>query len=180
MIKPFLPLSALAGLALAITAQTSSAVTVDQDFCIDWLTGDLAGTESAGSFQYDSAALTGVGTENINLAAGLLALEATIDGNTYLGSDDQEFDFFPWLSFEDGAFVGFDWQIDDTPGAIGNFDVLNVVGMSAVYFGPKGSQLSEGEVYLKDGTGVPDGGSSALLLGIVLCTGAAAKRLKRG
>lgn len=104
--------------------------------------GPLTNQTFQGAVTWEDTNLTGVGREEIgpfgtpDVPEGLLAASLTIEGTTFLASQDDEWPRTPFLFFQDGEFVGFNWRVSGTPG-------LSVSDLNVLYE-PAGEEASVG------------------------------------
>jgi len=95
----------------AVAPSSAQAVTMTNDLQVDVTTGSLAGQSFFGSFQYDDAALTGIGEEMLDLSTGLLGVSFNFLGTIYTEQSDVELPDFPLLGFQDGSLFGLDFVV---------------------------------------------------------------------
>ena len=79
--------------------------------------GSYFGTVGTGSFSYDDADITGIGTETISAAGSSLTVEFTIFGQTFTDTDDvgNISTGAPDLTLSDGVPVFLDFLISEVP-----------------------------------------------------------------
>ncbi|AFY46131.1 PEP-CTERM putative exosortase interaction domain-containing protein [Nostoc sp. PCC 7524] len=112
----------------AITAKPAQAAIVRYDFTVN-------PGESFGSFSFDDSTLTGLGLETIGVENGL---DVTFNylGTTYTEEDDQSYDFFPILTFNDGRIQGLSYGVLDQF-FIGDETNFNIGGANFYVFDPQ-------------------------------------------
>lgn len=99
---------ASATLGVAIVGN-APAQAIDFDFVVTVEDGSLAGEEFLGSFGFDNAGLTGVGTETFGVAEGL-EIDFTFDGVDFTAQSDIFFPDFPIVEFTDGVLAGLNFS----------------------------------------------------------------------
>lgn len=107
----------------AINAHSAEAAIVKYNFTVNATSGDNPGTYF-GYLQYDDSFLTGLGLENLGASEGLKVAFNYLDTN-YTEADDEAFDAFPIVSFNDGQLLGLSYFVPDQF-LIGNAENLNV------------------------------------------------------
>ncbi|MEO0456849.1 MAG: hypothetical protein AAF152_09730 [Cyanobacteria bacterium P01_A01_bin.114] len=108
--------SNLAKVAIAMASATLGvavvgnvpAQAIDFNFVVTVEEGSLAGEEFLGSFSFDDAGLTGVGTETFGVAEGL-EIDFTFDGVDFAADSDIFFPDFPIVEFTEGVLAGLNF-----------------------------------------------------------------------
>lgn len=182
---------AVAAASLALHATPVLAVAITRDFNLDFTSGSLAGQNFAGTFTYDDALMSGVGPASLGpvgggvYSPGFLAFNLTVGADTFVLAG--AFMSPPRLDFLDGAVTGLSYFGIGSAGGMFAGGALGVSGDSS-YLSPSGGS-SAGTITLKPvafqptivppgaplGNSVPEGGSTLLLLGMVVA-GFAARR----
>ncbi|MBD2438123.1 PEP-CTERM sorting domain-containing protein [Nostoc sp. FACHB-110] len=105
-----------AGIVAAISMATLSvkpaqAAILTYKFTANALSGDNPG-QYFGSFTFDNSSLTNVGLEDIGVENGLKVAFNYL-GNNYTEVDDDDYDTFPVLSFNNGNLLGLSYLVQD-------------------------------------------------------------------
>lgn len=113
--------SALMG-SMSLGVASANAARFAADFSVDITSGDfLVGETFSGQVVYDDQFITGVGTELVDLASGLISLDFTyVDSDlttpvTYTEADDDIAAGFPVVTFQNGELAGLDYSVAITP-----------------------------------------------------------------
>ncbi|MEL6385120.1 MAG: hypothetical protein AAFQ89_22180 [Cyanobacteria bacterium J06626_18] len=108
--------------SLSLSAAPVKAALLSADFSVEITSGDfLVGETFLGQLTYEDDLLTGVGTELIDPASGLVSLDFTYVGAdltqsaTYTEADDALGDGFPVVTFQAGELTGLDYSAAITP-----------------------------------------------------------------
>ncbi|MCA1990686.1 MAG: hypothetical protein LDL41_01375, partial [Coleofasciculus sp. S288] len=107
--------AATTGATLGLTAisfEPAQAVTLHWDFQVKVTEGSLTNNTYVGSFHYDDANLSGVGTETLGIADGL-KISFNWLGQTVTERYDIQFPTFPTVSFNDGNILTLNWIVGD-------------------------------------------------------------------
>ncbi|MEO0535329.1 MAG: hypothetical protein AAF215_15840 [Cyanobacteria bacterium P01_A01_bin.123] len=175
--------------SVSIGVASANGAQFSADFSVDIVSGDfLLGETFLGQVIYDDQFLTGVGTELIDLASGLVSLDFTYVGAdlttpvTYTEADDDISAGFPLATFQDGELAGLDYSVSITPNLAFQFREEPLGSGNFEFFTDDFAtfQTNTGTVAfaepnpVTEPTAVPE---PALLTGLVVMAGAAA--LKR-
>ncbi|MEA5566803.1 PEP-CTERM sorting domain-containing protein [Anabaena sp. UHCC 0399] len=95
----------------AIAPKAAQAAIVNYNFTVNATSGDDPG-QYFGSFKYDDSFLTGLGSEILGVENGLKVAFNYL-GNNYTEADDEAFDFFPIVTFNDGNLQGLSYFVAD-------------------------------------------------------------------
>lgn len=139
----------------AISARPAQAALLKYDFSAIATSGANPG-EYFGSFSFDDSALTNLGLEDIGVEDGLKVAFNYL-GTAYDETDDEGYDSFPVVSFQDGKLVGLNYFVADQF-YIGNidFDDASVGGNKFYNFEQLGEFSSAIEVGTVTYTKVPE------------------------
>lgn len=114
--------------SLTLGAVPVHAAQLSVDFSVEIISGDLlVGETFSGRLVYEDALLTGIGTELIDPASGLLSLDFTYVGSdlitpvTYTEADDDLSAGFPLATFQEGEPAGLDFSVSITPDLVFQF-----------------------------------------------------------
>lgn len=181
----------LGSLAVALSA---NAVVINRDFDIAFSTGPLNGQSYAGSLSYDDVNLTGVGSEVMSPSgagshvSGFLSFAVTVDGTAFTLANDIGYPDSPTLGFQNGVLTWINYYAD-----VGGYALaMDGVFPTLVSHIPTGVTLTDvsptvptdtsiGIITLREpSTGVPDGGSTLLLLGVAMAGLGAVRRARLG
>ncbi|MBW4683867.1 MAG: PEP-CTERM sorting domain-containing protein [Komarekiella atlantica HA4396-MV6] len=135
---------AIAMSVVAVDAQPTHAAVIEYDFTVNALSGDNPG-QYYGSFEYDDSSLTGAGLENLGVGNGL-AVTFNYLNTTYTEKNDELYDSFPVVSFNNGKLSGLSYLVADkfligsgvdTPQIGGNkfYSILSGESLEAVEIG---------------------------------------------
>ena len=187
--KLFLIVTAL-GLATTAPSAFASIDSMPTTVCFDivWDLGsvppDYAGswTElvSSGAATYDAALLSNSGSETLTSnGGGFIGMNFTIAGNPYDETDDSGFGGgFPWMYFSNGNPTGFDFIAADNSVSIFGSGVTYQAGNYAIGGAIQFTDCPD-PTHPSGPSTVPDGGSTAALLGLAVGgIGALARRRK--
>jgi VPDSG-CTERM motif len=178
--------SLLCAAACLAALPARAVIPVSVTFDINWTDGDLAGTQSTGTFSYDFSALTGNLHEEVGDGYGLLSLDVTVAGKIFTMADDNDpsFPLHPKVFFVNDVFNGFDYLAFVNPSyELGLFGLG--VGVGGASFSMNGVDYSAGDISFrpfttpqrpKPGETVPDAGATAGLLGVALLALASLRR----
>ncbi|BAY70402.1 PEP-CTERM sorting domain-containing protein [Anabaena sp. FACHB-709] len=109
----------------AVGVQPTQAAIVNYNFIVDATSGSNPG-QYFGSLKYDDSFLTGLGLETLGVENGL-EVKFNYLGNTYTEEDDEFYDLYPIVSFNDGKLLGLSYFVADKF-FIGNENNLDVGG----------------------------------------------------
>jgi hypothetical protein len=93
----------------ATKANSQQATTLTYDFKVNITCGPLADQEFQGSFCYNTATLTGIGSEELGVPQGLL-ISFEFLGVIYTEADDFDAPLYPRVLFENGSLAGLDFE----------------------------------------------------------------------
>ena len=137
--------SSLAGLLFDVSGQAT--------------VGPLTGESLTGFFEIDETAFIGTGPEEFNLLnGGLLELELTFNGITYVPIQAQNFPIEPLVTFSNGNFAGLAFVAIPNLGGVG----INTFGSNFIVGSPT-SDLAFGAFQVTPSTSVPTPATLALL-----------------
>ena len=185
------PALAIAGISaslssLSVGVSSANGARFSADFSVDIVSGDfLVGETFAGRITYDDQFVTGVGTELVDLASGLISLEFTYVGAdlttpvTYTEIDDEIDAGFPLVTFQDGGLAGLDYSVSITPDFIFQFREEPLGSGNFEFFTDNFEtfQFSTGTVAFAEPTAVPE---PAMLMGLVAVAGVVVLRRHSG
>ncbi len=170
---------------ITFSAAPANAVTLQQDFSVEIIDGDLfpVGETFLGSFVYDDSFLTGSGEETLSLDKGLLDLtfdfvgSDTITPVTYSAQDDTGFGIgFPQAIFNSGSPAALNYKVEiDGPDFVFEFNTNIPGGVDFISDDLRGdvALLADGELNFAS---TPEPG---LIVGILLTVAGSALRRRQ-
>jgi hypothetical protein len=107
-----LGIAAFAAISVAAAeAQPTQAAIVRYNFTVNATSGNNPG-QYFGTLQYDDITLTGSGKETLGVENGLRVTFNYLD-NIYTELDDEFYDFYPIVSFNNGGLLGLNYFVAD-------------------------------------------------------------------
>jgi hypothetical protein len=167
----------------ALAATPASAAKITYEFSVTPTTGHLDGKTYSGSFSFDSAALTGLGTREITPGNGGLSVTFTFDGTTYGTADAGGFPTFPEVTFRDGVLLGLSFAAASTFSLGSTASGYADGGVDFLYFGSAPFLSSNAVTYTlvtEESVQVPAPMTLALLGAGLVGLGLAHRRRSRG
>jgi len=164
--------SAILG-SITLGAVPANAAQFSAGFSVEIISGDfLVGDIFSGRLVYEDAFITGVGTELIAPASGLISLDFTYVGSdlttpvTYTEADDDTSAGFPLVTFHEGELAGLDFSVSITPDLVFQFrEELLGSGDFALFTDNFATfEMNTGAIAFAEPTAIPE---PAVLLGLV-------------
>jgi len=116
-LKAFLMSLSSITLGLFSSAETSFAIMLQSNFSVNIVDGPLAGNTYTGDLSFDNSSLLGIGDERLtpspangNLKLRFSFTTAESQPKIYTGLEDNYFPDFPRANFQDGIFLGIDYN----------------------------------------------------------------------
>ncbi|MBD6619497.1 PEP-CTERM sorting domain-containing protein [Komarekiella sp. 'clone 1'] len=95
----------------AVGNKPTHAAVIEYDFTVNAISGNNPG-QYYGSFEYDDSSLTGTGLENLGVGNGL-AVTFNYLNTIYTEKNDELYDSFPVVSFNNGKLSGLSYFVAD-------------------------------------------------------------------